>query len=79
MGDFKYLDSADKWISSGSKMVGAGFNFKQSSIVIKKSGKLSENLKAPTTLQFSIFCWNLAYVFYLPLSKKGCVGFFNFI
>ena len=27
MGDFKYLDSADKWLSSGSKMVGTGFNF----------------------------------------------------
>ena len=31
---------------------------------------------APTTLQFNIFCWNFALVFYLPLSTKGCVGFF---
>ena len=35
-------------------------------------------IKAPTILQFSIFCWNFAHVFYLPLSKKGCVGFFLF-
>ena len=31
---------------------------------------------APTILQFKIFFWNFAHVFYLPLSKKG---FFYFI
>ena len=35
--------------------------------------------RAPTILQFNIFCWNLAHVFYLPMSTKGCVGFFYFI
>ena len=30
--------------------------------------------RAPTILQFNIFCWNFAHFFYLPLSKKGCVG-----
>ena len=35
-------------------------------------------IKAPTILQFSIFCWNFAHVFYLPLSK-GVWDFFNFI
>ena len=32
----------------------------------------------PTILQFNIFCWNFAHVFYLPLSTKECVGFFKF-
>ena len=55
--------------------------FKQSSIVFKKPGILSENLKswkAPTILQFNIFWWNFAYIFYLPISSKACVGFFKF-
>ena len=26
---------------------------------------------APTILQFNIFCWNFAHVFYLPISAKG--------
>ena len=26
-GDFKYSDSADKWLSSGSKLLATGFNF----------------------------------------------------
>ena len=34
--------------------------------------------RAPTVLQFTIFCWNFAHVFYLPLPKEGCVGFFSF-
>ena len=50
--------------------------FGQSSIVLEKPGILSENLKAPTTLQFNIFCWDFAHVFYLPMSTKACVGFF---
>ena len=33
---------------------------------------------APTFLWFNIFYWNFAHVFYLPLSKKGCVGLFLF-
>ena len=50
--------------------------FRQSSIVFEKPGILSENLK--TILQFNIFCWNFAHVFYLPMSTKRCVGFFLF-
>ena len=50
--------------------------FRQSSIVFEKLGILSENLKTPTTLQFNIFCWNFTHVSYLPMSTKGCVGFF---
>ena len=33
--------------------------------------------RAPTTLQFNIFCWNIAHVSYLPMSAKGCVRFFS--
>ena len=34
--------------------------------------------QTPTMLQFNIFCWNFAHVFYLLLAKKACVGFFLF-
>ena len=32
--------------------------------------------QAPTTIEFNIFCWNFAHVSYLPMSIKGCLGFF---
>ena len=35
--------------------------------------------RAPTILQFNIFCWNFAHVFCLPISTKWCVGFFYFL
>ena len=50
--------------------------FRQSSIVFEKPGILSENLRAPTTLQFNIFYSNFAHIFYLPMSTKGFVGIF---
>ena len=65
--------------------------FRQSSIVFEKPGILSRNLKnwqklnfefektilnLKTALEFNIFCWNFAHVYYLPMSTKGCVGFF---
>ena len=53
--------------------------FRQSSIVFEKPGILSENWKlcqAPAILPFNIFYWNLAHLFYLPMSTKGCVGVF---
>ena len=56
--------------------------FRQSSIVLKKAGILSENSKiltSSTTLQFNISNWNFAHVSYLPMSTKGCVGFFYFV
>ena len=34
--------------------------------------------RAPTILQFNIFCWNFAHVLYLPMSTKACVRFFLF-
>ena len=52
---------------------------RQSSIVFEKPDNFSENMKlwrAPTTLEINIFCWNLAHVSYLPMSTKGCAGFF---
>ena len=54
---------------------------RQSSFVFEKPSILPENFKlsrAPTALQFSIFCWNFAHVSYLPMSTKACVGFFKF-
>ena len=48
--------------------------FRESSIVFKKQGYLSENRKllgAPTTIEFNTFCWNFAHVYYL--------GFFYFV
>ena len=55
--------------------------FRQNSIAFVKPGILSEKLKiwrAPTTLQFNIFCWNFVHVFYLPMSTKAYVGFYLF-
>ena len=55
--------------------------FRQSAIVFEKPGVLSENLKtliSPTTLQFNIFCWNLAHLSYLPISTKWFAGVFLF-
>ena len=52
--------------------------FRQSSIVFKKAGILSENLKTLTSsnyLTVQYFCWNFAHVFYLPMSTKEWVGF----
>ena len=34
--------------------------------------------RAPTTLQFNIFCWNFVHVSYLPMSTKECEGFILF-
>ena len=53
--------------------------FRQSSIAFEKPGILFENLKSLTgsnypTVQY--FLLKFAHIFYLPLSVKGCVGFF---
>ena len=32
--------------------------------------------RAPTTVVFDIFCWRFSHVFCLPMSTKGCSGFF---
>ena len=53
--------------------------FRQSSIIFKKLGFLSENWKlwrAPTTVDFNILCWNFAHVPFSSTSTKECVGFF---
>ena len=47
---------------------------RQTSIISKKPGfVLSEKL---TTIEFNIFCWHFAHVFYLVMSTKGCGVFF---
>ena len=53
--------------------------FRLSSIVFEKPGILSENSKNLTSSNYptvQYFLLNFAHVFYLPLSKKRCVGFF---
>ena len=34
--------------------------------------------RTTTTLEFNFFCWNFAHLSYLPMSTKGCSGFFKF-
>ena len=34
--------------------------------------------QAPTTIDSDNFCWSFAHVSYLPVSTKGCSGFFLF-
>ena len=57
------------------KSLGKALSFLRNQVFCLKIWKL---LQAPTILQFNIFCWNVAHVFYLPLSKKVCVGLFKF-
>ena len=55
--------------------------FRQSSIVFKEAGILSENLKTLTSCNYATvqyFCWSYAHVSYLPMSTKVCLGFFLF-
>ena len=54
--------------------------FRQSSIVFEKSGILSENLKtfSKTISNYPTVQYVLQKL-YLPMSTKGCVGFFLFI
>ena len=48
----------------------------------RKEVFLSEKLKnwrAPTTIEFyDVFCRNFAHVSHLPMTTKGCLGFFLF-
>ena len=51
---------------------------RQTSVISKKPGFLSEKLKtltSSTTIEFNIFYWNFAHVFYLLMSTKGSVEF----
>ena len=55
--------------------------FRQGSIVFEKLVfclKIWELWRAPTTLQFIIFCWNFARVSCLTMPTTECVGFFLF-
>ena len=56
--------------------------FRQCSIIFKKPGHLSEKWKlwrAPTTIEFNIFCLNFAYVSYSAMSAKGCSQLFKIL
>ena len=65
------------WLIQNSFMDRFSYNF-----VIEKSGILSENLETLTSSNnprvSCFFCWNFAHVSYLPISTKGCLGFFLF-
>ena len=52
--------------------------FRQSSVVFEKPGILSENLKTLTSSNYPTVQYFLLklFVFYLPMSTKGIVGFF---
>ena len=56
--------------------------FRDSSILSRKSGILSKNLKHFTSSNYPTVQWfllkNFAHVFCLPISTTGCVGFFLF-
>ena len=49
--------------------------FSRNEVLCLKNWKLWQ---APTTQEFNIFCWNFAHVSYLPMSTKGCLGFYLF-
>ena len=57
--------------------------FRQSFIIFEKYGYLTGKLKILTApskyLEGNIFCWNFAHLSYLPVSTKGCWGYFYFV
>ena len=53
--------------------------FRQSSFIFEKQGILPEKWKlsrAPTSIEFNIFCWYFAHTSYLTMSTKGFRDFF---
>ena len=52
--------------------------FKHEKLILIFNLKIWKLWQAPTILQFNIFCWNFAHVFYLPLSQKVFLGFLLF-
>ena len=56
-------------------------NLEQVPLFLRNQVFCLENLtfwQAPATTEFNIFCWSFAHVFHLPMSTKGCSGFFSF-
>ena len=64
-----------KWCKTPHRNLDKALLFLRNQTFFLKIWKL---WRAPTILQFNIFCWNFAHVFYLPMSTKACVGFFLF-
>ena len=62
-----------KWCKMSNKSLDKALLFSRNQVFCLKIWKL---WRAPTTLQFNIFCWNFAHISYLPMSTKGFVGFF---
>ena len=44
-----------------------------------RGGFVELGARAPTILEFNLFCGNFAQISYLPMSKKTCAGFFYFV
>ena len=57
------------------KNVGKALLFLRNQVFYLKNWKLWQ---APTTIDFNNLLWNCAHVSYLPMSTKGCSGFFLF-
>ena len=64
-----------KWCKIQYLNLGKALLFARNQVIYLKNWKLWQ---APTTVQFNIFCWTFAHFSYLPMSTKGCVGFFLF-
>ena len=61
-------------------MQNPSLKFRRSSMTSEKPGYFSAKFWwAPTTIEFYIFCWNLAHLSYLPVPTKGCSGFSDFV
>ena len=61
-------------------MQNLSLKFRQSSVTSEKPGYFSGKFWwASTTIEFDILSWNFAHLSYLPMSTKGCSGFFYLV
>ena len=70
---FYYMIILIKWCKIPYKNLDKALLFSKIQVFYLKNWKL---WRAPT-IEFNIFCWNFAHVSYLPMSAKGCSGFFK--
>ena len=50
--------------------------FSRNQVFCLKDSQNRKFWRVSTTIDFNNFCWNFAHVPYLPISTKGCEGFF---
>ena len=67
-----------KWCKIPYKNLDKALLFSRNQVFCLKTWTLWRVSYYPIQLSYNIFCWNFAHVFYLPMSTKGCVGFFLF-